>query len=69
MRKAIILGATAGGYYAARPFLQQGIWPIILEPSGPILRKPVRRQPIQDTDLNVMAELHLHQLIRTIYFP
>ncbi len=67
MRKAIILGASPDGICTAREMLGRGVWPIILESSGLLNDRYAIRTTAYDFTA-VTGEIHLHQLIRNIYF-
>jgi len=70
--KAIILGTSENCFNAAHHFLHRGIRPVILEPSGSLPGQPSfpphALRPSIDQDISVIAELHLNQLVRTIFF-
>ncbi len=72
MRKAIILGASPDGICTAREMLGRGVWPIILESSGFLDNRsffPFNTAQITvDHYAAITGEIHLHQLIRNIYF-
>lgn len=72
MRKAIILGASPDGICAAREMLDRGVWPIILESAGFLNGRPhlpFNAIPTQSYHYTaITGEIHLHQLIRNIYF-
>ena len=74
MLKAIILGASPDGICTAREMLGRGVWPIILESSGFLNGHPLfafnatRPLDYHYHYTNITGEIHLHQLIRNIYF-
>lgn len=67
MPKVIILGVSNKSLGVAQSFLQQGIWPVILDPSGPISNWAGRLPNYLKAPGYVTAELHFHQLIRRVY--
>ena len=72
MPRAIILGAGTNELAVAANLMSRGIRPVILEPTGVIGDRislsQYRRQPLLTQKASVIAELHMNQLIRSIYY-